>query len=235
MRAFGKALGMRKRNKEGLADYGERDPLDRPGKLAPPFPQECVSDSVDIRHLALRFVLPILGNPAFHMHGRSVMPGVYSHLASDPPMTIYRVLEGVWDAITSSTSGISRRISLVLLNESSIAFLLTLIGRQDIEPSTGRTIGEIVTSFLAGVTTNPGRGVCFADEGWYPRQAEEKVVDEDEFRGRDRRDDKERRELHNRILSNVVRKIGAKVVDEDGKLGEFVVRVLESCPELVAG
>lgn len=31
VKALGKTFGMRKRNKEGLAEYGERDPLDRPG------------------------------------------------------------------------------------------------------------------------------------------------------------------------------------------------------------
>jgi nucleolar pre-ribosomal-associated protein 1 len=162
------------------------------------------------------------------------MPNIYNHIASDPAITVYRVLTAIWTAITDSTPGISRRISLVLLNESSIENLLGLLNRKEIERSTGSTIGEMATGFLEGVTTDPGRGLCFADEGWYPRQVEEKEND-DEDDGRIRKDDKERQSLHNRILSNVVRRTGARVVDGDGKLGDMISKILEACPELVAG
>lgn len=163
------------------------------------------------------------------------MSGIYSHLASDPPITVYRVLNAIWTAITASTPGISRRIALILLNENSLESLLGLVHRQEVEVSTGHTVGEIVSGFLEGVTTDPGRGVCFPDEGWYPRQVDEKL-DEDEDDDRPgRRNDKERHSLHNRILSNVVRKTGGKVVDGDGKLGQMVANILRACPELVAG
>lgn len=32
-KGLGKVLGMRRRNKERLGDYGDKDPLDRPGTL----------------------------------------------------------------------------------------------------------------------------------------------------------------------------------------------------------
>lgn len=162
------------------------------------------------------------------------MPNIYNHIASDPAITVYRILTAIWNAITGTTAGISRRIALVLLNESSVESLLALIHRKEIEASTGSSIGEMVTGFLEGVTTDPGKGLCFADEGWYPRQVEEKDND-DEDDGRVRKDDKERKALHNRILSNVVRRTGSKVVEGDGKLGEMIAKILEACPELVAG
>ncbi|EIW68969.1 hypothetical protein TREMEDRAFT_73980 [Tremella mesenterica DSM 1558] len=223
LKRIGKMLAMRRRNKEGMPEYGDRDPLDRP----------------DIRHALLHLILPMFPTPLFQAHARLVMPSIWSHISSDPPITVYRILDAAWTAITAQTSGLGRRTSLVLLNESAIEHLLQLLVRQDTEPITGKKVGEIVSAFLDSVTIVPGRGVCFPDEGWYPRQpteddAKRSFADQEYHNPRGDPEERLRRGLHNRILSNVVRRLGPKVIDEHEQIGDWVVKVLQSCPELVA-
>ncbi|KAL7418746.1 hypothetical protein Q5752_006429 [Cryptotrichosporon argae] len=197
-KAFGKLLGMRRRTKEGNADYGGKDPLDRP----------------DVRHLALGVVLPLLSTQGFHTYAKGIMSAVYSGLASDPPITISRVLTALWQATHLPSPGIARRISLVLFDESALDHLLKLLPR--IDEHDGRKVGDTVASFLYSVTADPSRGICFPDQGWYPRT------------------DGDKRGVHNRILGNVVNKLGGRAVD-DARIGEWVVKVFAACPELVAG
>ncbi|KAK8861738.1 hypothetical protein IAR55_002561 [Kwoniella newhampshirensis] len=230
VRGLGKQMGMRRRNKEGMVAYGEKDPLDKP----------------DIRHLILRTILPLLSTSAFHAHARNILPPLFAGLAADPPPTVLRILTALWAAISGQSAGLNRRTSLVLFHERSIEHLWQLLSREDQEDTTGKTISEMVMAFLEDITAKPGKGVCFPEAGWYPRR----VVDETtgaqvgEVEGEvvtngggvgDGSNDSWRQGLHNRILGNVVRKVGHKVVDDDGKVGEWMVKVFEACPELIAG
>jgi len=221
---MGKLLGMRRRNKEGTVAYNpSKDPLDKP----------------DIRHAALHLILPLLSLPALHAHAKSILPGLYNGLAGDPPMTIYRVLTGIWTAINGPSAGLSRKTAIALLDENAIEKLLELVNREVVEPTTGKTVGEMTLAFLDVTTTIPGQGICFPDEGWYPRRNDRNEEDDEDATGasnvRDWREGRMRRGLHNRILSNVVRKLGARVVDDQGRIGDWVIKVLQACPEIVAG
>lgn len=201
---FGKLLNMRRRNKDGsTAEYGA-DPLDR----------------ADIRHLGIHLILPLLPTTEFHAHAKTILQNLYHGLVDDPPVTVHRVLSALWAAISGPPPGIARRISLVLLNEGALEQISRLLSRETVEALSERTVGDIAKAFLESVTSNPARGICFADEGWYEREDE---------------DSKQKRGLHNRILSNVVRKLGVRVIDDDGRVGAWVLKVFEACPELVAG
>ncbi|OCF73524.1 hypothetical protein I204_05367 [Kwoniella mangroviensis CBS 8886] len=226
VRGLGKQMGMRRRNKEGMVGYGESDPLDKP----------------DIRHLILRTVLPLLSTSTFQAHARTILPPLYSGLSADPPITVYRVLTALWNAISGPSIGLNRRTSLVLFHEKSLEHLWQLLSRQDVESSTGKTVSEIVEAFLEGITTVPGQGICFADEGWYPRRTTDGNANANEGNNgtavngtNDDRHDSWKRGLHNRILGNVVRKVGNKAVDDDGVVGNWMTKVFEACPELIAG
>lgn len=206
-KALSKMFAMRRRNKEGAVEYGDRDPLDRP----------------DIRHLAIHLVLPLLPTTPFHTHAKQILPALYSGLALDPPTTVYRVLNAMWAAISGPPPGIARRIALVLLDENAVDNISKLLDRGATEPETGVSVGDMAAGFLEGATATPGRGICFPDEGWYPREEE------------DTADPKKKRGLHNRILSNVVKRLGARVVDDEGRVGAWVLKMFKACPELVGG
>ena len=241
-RIIGKILGMRRRNKEGMAQYGTKDPMDRPGKELDITGLESAAHSTtDIRHAALHLILPLLSLPAFHAHAKTIIPSVYSNLSADPPITIYRILTALWSAITGPSGGLARRSALALLDENAVEHLLSLLSQEVIESTSGRTVADMTMCFLVGVTATPGQGICFPDEGWYPRwSADDKLRElEGEGDGMERggrnKDGKMRKGLHNRILSNVVKKVGARAVGGNGKVGDWVIEVLQACPELVAG
>ncbi|KAL1411880.1 hypothetical protein Q8F55_002862 [Vanrija albida] len=213
VKGIGKMLGMRRRTKEGAVEYGDKDPLDRP----------------DIRHLAIDLILPLLPIAPFHTFAKGILPHLYSGLAQDPPTTVYRVLTAMWASISGPPPGIARRISLTLLDEAAILNISQLLERGAVDPVSGRSVGEIAEGFLQGVTSNPSRGICFADEGWYPRQEAE-----DDGNNRENSDARRRKGLHNRILSNVVKRLGNRSVDDEGRVGGWVIKMFEAMPELIA-
>jgi nucleolar pre-ribosomal-associated protein 1 len=138
----------------------------------------------------------------------------------------------------------ARRTALTLLDENAIEKLVDILSREDKEPITGLGVGEMVMRFLEDLTTTPGKGICFPDEGWYPRRKDGEgggAIDDEEDDKRRGFDDagagkgRARRGLHNRILSNVIRRLGGKVMEDSGRVGEWVVKVLAACPEIVAG
>lgn len=203
-KTLGKALGMRKRNKEGEVHYGQRDPMDRP----------------DIRHLALDLILPLLPMSTFHTQAKAILPQIYAGLSLDPPQTVYRVLKSMWAAISSPPPGVGRRTALVLLDEAAVDSIARLLERP--ESAFGTPIADVAEGFLVNTTATTGRGICFPDQGWYLRQDDTDKHDK-------------RKGLHNRILSNVVRKLGNRVVDDEGRVGAWAIKMFTACPELVAG
>nr|ODN91496.1 hypothetical protein L204_05480 [Cryptococcus depauperatus CBS 7855] len=214
VRGLGKQIGMRRRNKEGAIGYGDTDPYDKP----------------DIRHLILRLILPVLSQPSFFPHAKAILPQLYSNLSQDPPITVYRVLSALWSAIEGPNASQNRKIALVLFQEKSIEALWEMLGSEDKEKITGKTVSELVSAFLKGITAIPGKGICFPDEGWYLRRVESKGDSE-----KAERNDAWHQGLHNRILGNVVRKVGNKVIGEDSLVGNWILKVLNAAPELVSG
>ena len=86
---------------------------------------------------------------------------------------------------------------------------------------------DLVHHFLLAISTRPGTGICFKDRGWYPRETElddvaSKEVDMMKRTGR----------IYNRILANVLKILK---VNEDSRQQELAIKILEACPELVAG
>ena len=149
-------------------------------------------------------------------------------MQTDPPVTVRRILEALWSAIMIPTPGVARKTALSLIDERACEVFLQLLDREDVDALSGKSVADMTLSYLEGVTGTPGRGICFEDEGWYRRQSGDDENDDDEDRTQQRR-----RDLHNRILSNVVRKVGSKAIDQP-RTGHWVVKVLQACPELVA-
>lgn len=192
----------------------------------------------DIRHLCIDVVCPVMSLPSFHAFSESILKQLYAGLPSDPAITIYRVLEAAWKAISHPSGGQSRKMALLLLDEHAIERLLELLERDDVEETTGKTVAEIVGAFLDATTTIPGKGICFQDQGWYPRSAKENgsLTGRNDLAEEDGNpNERARSGLHNRILSNVVRKQGSRVVDDKGRIGAWVVKVLQACPEIISG
>jgi len=76
---------------------------------------------------------------------------------------------------------------------------------------------DLVHHFLLAIMTRSGVGICFKDRGWYPRDDVE-----DERGGK----------IYNKILANILKTLK---VNESTRQQELARKILEACPELVAG
>lgn len=87
---------------------------------------------------------------------------------------------------------------------------------------------DVVHHFLLAICTRPGTGICFKDQGWYPREdGTEQEAGSDE-----RSNHRPQGRIYNKILANILKTLR---VNEDARQQELALRILQACPELVAG
>ena len=113
---------------------------------------------------------------------------------------------------------------------TSIRQLMKLYDRDRAEDEDPSCIpADLVHHFLLGICSRPGFGICFKDNGWYPREqdADEKVTNDDPDLPVQKGS-----KIYNKILSNVLKTLK---VNEDPRQQELALRIMASCPELVAG
>ena len=82
---------------------------------------------------------------------------------------------------------------------------------------------DLLHHFLLAISTHPGTGICFRDNGWYPRE------EGSESGGGD---GKRRGRIYNKILANFLKTLK---MNEDLRQQELAVKIMAACPELVAG
>lgn len=89
---------------------------------------------------------------------------------------------------------------------------------------------DLVHHFLLAICTRPGVGICFKDRGWYSRDSDgdEKTSHDDDVELGSQRNNK----IYNKILANVLKTLK---VNEDSRQQELALKIMSSCPELVAG
>lgn len=141
-----------------------------------------------------------------------------------------------------ATPGLNRKVSVALIDENAIESVMKLYTRKDDEEAIdGFTPADLAHHFLMRVCTTPGTGVCFQDESWYRRKGKGRAAEEgDGDHGREpaqngRAGGSQANDgLHNKILANVLRRIGPKVAEES-KYAALAEGILGACPELVAG
>lgn len=249
-----KLLSMRR--KGGFAV--DTDPLDRPGEflISSQHRNSLLTFlNTDIRHLTLRFMEPFFSHPLFLAASKQIIAPLFSNLKDDPPLTLYRIFQALWSHLNASGSpGVNRRTAVALLTEQAIEGILKVYGRDNADEATSQTgdatPAETAHQFLLKTCTKPGMGICFPDQGWYKRKGKARLTDvmtgdkwEDSAIGTVEEDeDASRREggifgigmVHNKVLGNVVRKVGPKTVD-DARMAQLVELILKACPELVAG
>ncbi|KAF8128177.1 ribosome 60S biogenesis N-terminal-domain-containing protein [Boletus edulis] len=214
-----KLLYMRRRGKESQKD----DVLVRP----------------DIRTYYVLFILSMVDQDtappikaAFLEQHREVFMSIFKGFVQDHHTVVQKVLQICWDGIWSDPK-IKRTTKLGLFNEVTISHLLKLYDRAAAESPGGEHIpADIVHHFLLAICTHPGRGICFRDRGWYPRQADEDgVADQGDIEG-NRQKGAYAGKIYNKILANVLR---ALKVNENHRQQELALKITAACPELVAG
>ena len=81
---------------------------------------------------------------------------------------------------------------------------------------------DLVHHFLLAISTHPGTGICFRDNGWYRREESTESGGDGKRHGR----------IYNKILANFLKSLK---VNEDLRQQELAIKIMAACPELVAG
>lgn len=194
-------------------------------------------------------------HPLFLSASKQLLAPLFANMKDDPPLTIARIFQALWNHLNASGSaGVNRRTAVSLLTEQSIEGILRLYGRNSMDEATSKTgnvtPAEMAHEFLLKTCTKPGTGICFADQGWYKRKGKARLTDlmsgtnEDALAvgPADVEEDSGRAEggifgvgmVHNKVLGNVIRKVGPKTAD-DARMAQLVEAILRACPELVGG
>ncbi|KZT67038.1 hypothetical protein DAEQUDRAFT_694819 [Daedalea quercina L-15889] len=194
----------------------------------------------DIRTLFVLFLLSFVDSEAqasvkstFLEQRRDILSSIFRGLWQDPFSVIRRVLEVCWTGIWSDPK-VKRTLKIHVFNETILSQLLRVYDRDSPEDGVAdRVPADVVHHFLLAICTRPGVGVCFKDNGWYPRDisGEDSAgfgvqVNADEVGPR------KHSRINNKILANVLKTLK---VNEDPRQQELALKVLTACPELVAG
>ena len=232
-KVWGKLLGMRRKISGG----------DESGKKSGggnPFA------SPDIRVLSLNFLLSLLLSSHLPtklaiLSQSSVIRAMFKPVPEDHVLVVQRLLQAWWE-VWFLEKRIARGTKVAAFNADVVGEILKLYssqlsrkvasgGESGIEGYSARSLGH---HFLISILTVPGAGLCFADQGWYPRGFESETVEDAEDGGR-KGGAGGGGGVHNKVVREVLRAIGNEglVGDEDG-VAELVLKILEGSPELVA-
>ncbi|KAK0490295.1 ribosome 60S biogenesis N-terminal-domain-containing protein [Armillaria novae-zelandiae] len=173
----------------------------------------------DIRTLYILFLLSFV---VFLEQHRDAFVSMFKGLSQDHYSVIRRVLEVSWAGIWSEPK-LKRTLKIGVFNETTIAQLAKAYDRVDSEDDDPEHVpANIVHHFLLAICTRPGTGICFKDNGWYPRDVEDAQDDEEVPKGRGGK-------LYNKMLGNVLRSLK---VNEDMRQQELSLKIIAACPEL---
>ncbi|KAL0948883.1 hypothetical protein HGRIS_008999 [Hohenbuehelia grisea] len=207
----------------------------------------------DIRTLTICFLLSPLSTSSFGLKHAYLTTSPYTDalgliwkgLKADESGVIRFVLESVWQGIWSDKS-VARKDKVALFGESVFNHLVEIYDRSEQTESgdSDDVPANLVHHFLLALCTRPNTGICYQDRGWLPRASGQagQVVESTRDEGGEELVEAEgtrdqglgggTRRIHNKILSNVLKMLK---VNEDSRQQELAIRIMQACPELVAG
>ncbi|TDL17669.1 hypothetical protein BD410DRAFT_754176 [Rickenella mellea] len=224
-KVMNKLLFMRRKGKNASDN---QDVLTKPGENLAPLSY--------IRTLTIMFILSFVAPSAstyvkvtFLEQHRDLFTGVFKGINIDPYSVTRTILETSWTGIWQDLK-IKRTLKVGLFNESTLQQILKLYDRASSEGSNPEHVpADLAHHFMLAICTHRGTGVCFADHGWYPRAGDDPDPEEG---GREHSSRSRVGKVYNKILANLLRTLK---VNEDSRQQELALKILSSCPELVAG
>lgn len=219
----------------------------------------------DIRTLYIIFILQFI-QPASNLHfikstflesHREVLLAIFKRLHEDPYPLVRTILEASWEGIWQDNR-VKKTVKIGLFGEKTLNLvghctfirkfpypvssqLIKLYARATAEMSDPESIpADLIHHFLLALCTRPGVGLCFKDNGWYPRQEDDEfTIIDDEIEDPDSRRTDENSQMqdksgktYNRILGNLLKSLRPT---EDARHQELALKILQACPELVYG
>ncbi|KIO12008.1 hypothetical protein M404DRAFT_994067 [Pisolithus tinctorius Marx 270] len=191
----------------------------------------------DIRTLYILFILsfvdrdsPSSVKTAFLEQRREFFLSIFKGLNQDPYLVIQRVLQVSWDGLWSDQK-VKRTLKIGVFGEATLSHLVKLYDRAVPEKEGEIHIpADVVHHFLLAICSRPGQGICFKDRGWYSREAEESVPDDEGGTTERKRGGSSK--VHNKILANFLPTLK---VNEDPRQQQLALKIFLASPELVAG
>lgn len=219
------------------------------------YQNQYIYSSKDIRTLAMMIILsffsphssPQVKSVMLEQH-RDVILSIFKGLSSDSYSVIRHTLEVLWSNLWQDHK-VKRTLKIGAFGETTIQHvrqprhffshasdlfsqLLKIYDRATSEGSDTEQIpADVVHHFLLAICTHRGVGICFADNGWYPRTEGDSVGavgDEGGISGSAQLGGK----VYNKILANALKTLK---VNDDARQQELALKILQACPELVAG
>ncbi|CAG8560992.1 3093_t:CDS:10 [Funneliformis mosseae] len=185
----------------------------------------------DIRTLYVRFIL------SFFVHGNAKIKSnvleikdfaslIFKGLLHDSYEFVDEVLRKVYDHIILDND-INRKTILSFFNNTWLLNqLLHLYNRRESEQhEPDKIVANIVHRFLLSICCTPGVGICFRDAGWYPFNYMNISLSDT-----DQHENEKQTKVHNIILLQFIKSLKPT---QDLRQQELLLKILESCPELV--
>ncbi|KAI5117575.1 hypothetical protein M0805_005637 [Coniferiporia weirii] len=179
----------------------------------------------DIRTLCLQFILSFVSSSShiktlFLEQHRDVFLSIFKGLSMDPHSVVRYILEVLWKDLWQAPK-VKRTLKIGLFGETTVQHLLKLYERSTQEGSDPEHVtADIVHHFLLAICTHRGVGICFADNGWYPRHDDDSEATHKSGK------------FYNKILANTLKMLK---VNDDARQQELALKILHACPELVSG
>lgn len=183
-----------------------------------------------VRMLFVRFLLSF-----FHYGSSSIknnilglrqwMTPLFRHLKTDTPVLLRDILETMSKDILADC-GILNSTKAAIFNEWALGQVATTYSRDELVEvlrsgkKEKKTIAAVAHEFLTQVCTTPNNGVCFPDQGWYPKGVAE---GEGKYKGG--------LTLFNRTLSSFLAILRPYA---DSSQLDLVLAIFRASPELVA-
>ncbi|CCA67773.1 hypothetical protein PIIN_01597 [Serendipita indica DSM 11827] len=193
----------------------------------------------DIRTLYIMFLLSFVRSSVaptikatFLETQREIFLAIFKRISEDPYPLVKTILEVSWEGIWRDNK-IKRTVKIGLFGEQVLSQLTKLYARASLEtPDPESKPADVVHHFLLAICTKPGIGICFKDNGWYPRDTGDDQDAEEDLERPSAQQGSSGSKIYNRILGRFIKTLRPT---EDARQQELALRILQACPELVAG
>jgi nucleolar pre-ribosomal-associated protein 1 len=172
---------------------------------------------MNVRQLYVRFVLsyvhhadPMLKQQV--LETKDFIKSIMKKFPEDDDDTVNYVLDRFKYDILDDFR-LSKTVKVRLFSATTLRQILQLYVRNQPREGEKRYIADRAHNFLMEISTVRGKGVCFADTGWYPRYEHDMS-----------------HRYYNKVLSEFIHMIRAY---EDLKQQTLLLSILKNCPELV--
>ena len=179
--------------------------------------------------LNLIFISPLISTPSIissHLSQISIHKSLFKTLHQDHYLVIQKFLQ-VWYLVWKDNR-ISKSLKLSIWDNNTLDHLLKIYQRNFDECQIDGVYhipSKLIHHYFKLLTTNPGFGLCFKDDGWYPRKQQEINISNNNANNEEKSNNK----LYNRLLLNLLKTLR---IGDNELIADLALSILKACPEI---